>query len=174
MELFPDIGVHTGQLTVVSISQRTENDMSGWSPDVEDERDNLMSNVSCYLWLSFACFSLHLQYFSTATLHSRFLYINEYFCYILQLKKLVFLVSYPQLSLVSFAWCVLLQFVESAKEICNSLMAAGYWADFIDPSSGTAVSWYHKSLALIHWWLGKGGRSDPTANAKRLDGFVTT
>lgn len=49
MELFPDIGVHTGQLTVVSISQRTENDMSGWSPDVEDERDNLMSNVSCCL-----------------------------------------------------------------------------------------------------------------------------
>lgn len=49
MELFPDIGVHTGQLTAVSISQRTENDMSGWSPDVEDERDNLMSNVSCCL-----------------------------------------------------------------------------------------------------------------------------
>ena len=53
MELFPDIGVHTGQLTVVSISQRTENDMSGWSPDVEDERDNLMSNVSCCLWFVF-------------------------------------------------------------------------------------------------------------------------
>ena len=35
-----------GQLTVVSISQRTENDMSAWSPDVEDERDNLMANVS--------------------------------------------------------------------------------------------------------------------------------
>ncbi|XP_073236866.1 cobalamin trafficking protein CblD-like isoform X2 [Porites lutea] len=84
MELFPDIGVHTGQLTVVSISQRTENDMSGWSPDVEDERDNLMSN-----------------------------------------------------------------FVESAKEICNSLMAAGYWADFIDPSSGTAIFGPHTNSTLF-------------------------
>ena len=46
MELFPDIGVQTGQLTVVSISQRTENDMSAWSPDMEEERDDLMASVS--------------------------------------------------------------------------------------------------------------------------------
>ena len=39
----------------------------------------------------FACFSLHLQYFSTATLHSRFLYMSKYFCYVLQLKKVVLL-----------------------------------------------------------------------------------
>ena len=46
MELFPDIGIHMGQLTVVSISQHTKNDMSGWSPDVEDERESLMASVS--------------------------------------------------------------------------------------------------------------------------------
>lgn len=46
MELFPDIGVQMGQLTVVSISQRTENDMSAWSPDMEEERDDLMASVS--------------------------------------------------------------------------------------------------------------------------------
>lgn len=46
MELFPDIGVQLGQLTVVSISQHTQNDMSAWSPDVEEERESLMASVS--------------------------------------------------------------------------------------------------------------------------------
>ena len=45
MELFPDIAMHQGQLTVISISQRTKNDMSAWSAEVEDERDNLMASV---------------------------------------------------------------------------------------------------------------------------------
>ena len=49
MELFPDIGVQTGQLTVISISQRTENDMSAWSPDMEEERDDLMASVSPWI-----------------------------------------------------------------------------------------------------------------------------
>ena len=35
-----------GQLTVVSISQHTQNDMSAWSPDVEEERESLMASVS--------------------------------------------------------------------------------------------------------------------------------
>ena len=34
----------------------------------------------------------------------------------------------------------LFQFVENAKQVCEHLQAAGYWADFIDPSSGKAVS----------------------------------
>lgn len=33
-----------------------------------------------------------------------------------------------------------LQFVNGAKEMCFSLWTAGYWADFIDPTTGTAVS----------------------------------
>lgn len=84
MELFPDIGVQMGQLTVVSISQHTQNDMSTWSPDVEEERESLMAS-----------------------------------------------------------------FVESAKEICSSLLAAGYWADFIDPSSGTAFFGPHTNSTLF-------------------------
>lgn len=33
----------------------------------------------------------------------------------------------------------LLQFVSGAKEMCFSLWTAGYWADFIDPTTGEAV-----------------------------------
>ena len=44
MELFPGIGIQIGQLTVV-ISQHTRNDMSAWSPDVEEERESLMASV---------------------------------------------------------------------------------------------------------------------------------
>ena len=47
MELFPDIGVELGKLTTVSISQRTKNDMSAWSPEVEDEREEMLKNVCC-------------------------------------------------------------------------------------------------------------------------------
>jgi hypothetical protein len=35
---------------------------------------------------------------------------------------------------------VISQFVSGAKEICFALWTAGFWADFIDPSSGSAVS----------------------------------
>lgn len=32
------------------------------------------------------------------------------------------------------------QFLESATEICDILKNQGFWADFIDPTSGNAVS----------------------------------
>lgn len=32
-----------------------------------------------------------------------------------------------------------LQFIESASEMCELLRSQGFWADFIDPSSGNAV-----------------------------------
>lgn len=33
-----------------------------------------------------------------------------------------------------------MQFIAGAKEICHALRTEGFWADFIDPSSGLAVS----------------------------------
>lgn len=73
MQLFPGVSVESGQLRVIILSEKTENDMTGWSPEVEEEREELLAH-----------------------------------------------------------------FVGSAKEICSRLTAAGYWADFIDPSSGRA------------------------------------
>lgn len=39
-----------------------------------------------------------------------------------------------------------LQFVSGAKEMCFSLWTAGYWADFIDPTTGSAVRDATKAL----------------------------
>ena len=38
-----------------------------------------------------------------------------------------------------YLFCVV-QFFEGAKCICGKLTASGYWADFVDPSCGRAVS----------------------------------
>lgn len=70
-ELFPDRNLSQGQLTVITISQKTQHDMTGWSPEVEEEREDLLEH-----------------------------------------------------------------FVNGAQDICHALHDAGYWADFIDPSSG--------------------------------------
>jgi hypothetical protein len=72
-EMFPGRELSSGKLTVVVLSQRTFNDMSVWSHEVEMEREEL-----------------------------------------------------------------LLYFVIAAEEICKRLQDMGYWADFIDPSSGRA------------------------------------
>lgn len=42
-ELFPARDLSRSNLTVIIISQKTQNDMTGWSPDVEDEREELLA-----------------------------------------------------------------------------------------------------------------------------------
>lgn len=71
LDLFPGHKLKDGPLSVVTLSQKTQHDMSSWSVDMELERDELIE------------------------------------CFIL-----------------------------AAEDICTSLQAEGYWADFIDPSSG--------------------------------------
>ncbi|CAG0886173.1 unnamed protein product [Darwinula stevensoni] len=70
-DLFPDRNLKQGTLSLVTLSQKTLNDMSSWSSAVEEEREKLTST-----------------------------------------------------------------FVDLAQELCSQLHSEGYWADFIDPSSG--------------------------------------
>ncbi|XP_050419237.1 cobalamin trafficking protein CblD [Patella vulgata] len=83
-ELFPDRDILNDPLTVITLSQKTENDMSGWSPDVEEEREALLET-----------------------------------------------------------------FMEGACEICTFLQQAGYWADFIDPSSGKPYMGPHTNASFF-------------------------
>ncbi|MFT7807908.1 methylmalonic aciduria and homocystinuria type D protein, mitochondrial isoform X1 [Arapaima gigas] len=69
--MFPE--APTEGMTVVTVTQRTRNDMTAWSEEVEKERDELLE-----------------------------------------------------------------KFISGATEICSALHSAGFWADFIDPSSGLA------------------------------------
>ncbi|XP_034140944.1 methylmalonic aciduria and homocystinuria type D homolog, mitochondrial-like [Drosophila guanche] len=70
-ELFPNNPELSQGMTVMTISQKSINDMSSWSSKVIDERESLME-----------------------------------------------------------------KFVFTAERMCNYLKSLGYWADFIDPSSG--------------------------------------
>ena len=84
-ELFPNIQELSQGMTVMTISQKSINDMSAWSSNVIDERESLME-----------------------------------------------------------------KFVFTAERMCNYLKSLGYWADFIDPSSGRPynVSYCLTSLNL--------------------------
>ncbi|XP_029461312.1 methylmalonic aciduria and homocystinuria type D protein, mitochondrial isoform X2 [Rhinatrema bivittatum] len=69
--MFPELP--NNNLMIVTVTQKTQNDMTVWSEDVENEREMLLE-----------------------------------------------------------------KFISGAKEICYALRSDGYWADFIDPSSGSA------------------------------------
>lgn len=82
-DLFPDRDISLGPFTALTLSQRTKNDMSAWSYDVEMEREELLET-----------------------------------------------------------------FMYGAMEICNALQKNGFWADFIDPSTGRPFNGPHTNASF--------------------------
>lgn len=83
-DLFPDRDLSKDNFTIITLSQKTENDMTAWNETVEEERELLLKN-----------------------------------------------------------------FIEGAKDICQSLWQAGYWADFVDPASGVPYFGSHTNSTLF-------------------------
>lgn len=46
MRLFPGMRVVSGELLVLTLSEQTRHDMTSWSPEVEEEREQLIEHVS--------------------------------------------------------------------------------------------------------------------------------
>ena len=44
-ELFPQHNLYADKITVITLSQRTQNDMSMWNAEVDEEREILLENV---------------------------------------------------------------------------------------------------------------------------------
>lgn len=83
-DLFPSQKLSEGPLTVVTLAFKTTNDMSTWSEEMEEEREQLTEHM-----------------------------------------------------------------VITAKEICGRLKDEGFWADFIDPCSGTPHYSGHSSTTMM-------------------------
>ena len=71
--------------------------------------------------------------------------------------------------MTSFTLGYIIQFASGSQEICQLLQKEGYWADFIDPSSGTPVSTLYtkilkntNSLYSQYWILNHVNHVNPT------------
>ncbi|XP_059145600.1 cobalamin trafficking protein CblD-like [Physella acuta] len=83
-ELFPQRNIMDGTLVIITISLKTENDMTIWSSEVEQEREKLLE-----------------------------------------------------------------MFIQGAVELCQAFDDSGFWADFIDPSSGKPFKSPHTNFTLF-------------------------
>ena len=45
MQLFPDTTITRGDLRILILTEKTQNDMTSWSPAVEEEREKLLEHV---------------------------------------------------------------------------------------------------------------------------------
>uniref|UniRef100_A0A2K6JW67 Metabolism of cobalamin associated D n=1 Tax=Rhinopithecus bieti TaxID=61621 RepID=A0A2K6JW67_RHIBE len=109
--LFPEVA--NNKLLILTVTQKTKNDMTVWSEEVEIEREVLLEKV--ILLICCGVISAHCNFCLPGSSNSS---------------------------------ASASRFISGAKEICYALRAEGYWADFIDPSSGLAVSNYHLKIKL--------------------------
>ncbi len=45
MQLFPETTITRGELRIIILTEKTQNDMTSWSPAVEEEREKLLEHV---------------------------------------------------------------------------------------------------------------------------------
>ena len=116
----------TGDLLVITLCEKTINDMTSWSRSVEEEREQLMQHVRMQaLEASGAVSHIIIVLCSLyTTFNASLWHISHTVCIWIHVHTRTHIA----------------QFIETAKEICARLSSASVWADFIDPYSGRAVS----------------------------------
>ena len=79
LELFPGAKLKSEKLCVITLSEKTENDMTSWSMAVEEEREKLLEHVSvCYV-----CICVHVcEYVLFMSVHATLVFVFCVYVYL--------------------------------------------------------------------------------------------